>query len=116
MVALHGGTSFWERYFNPDDHHLVEAALHLLCINLTSCLLVIMQEGKREAEGLREKAQAAAAEAVDLSHALHMASAKLKVRPLVLSPRLHLLHQQSSSNHSLQTACFAFGPSNYHAS
>jgi hypothetical protein len=56
---------------------------------------LLVQEGKRDAEALREKAQAAAAEAVDLRHALQTASARLKVSQPILS-ELFLLSMRPS--------------------
>ena len=49
-----------------------------------------MQEGNKEAEALREKAQAAAAEAVNLRHALHTSTARLKVRSHECPPHVSI--------------------------
>lgn len=47
------------------------------------------QEGKKEVEVLQEKAAAAAAEVVELRHALQTASAKNKVLQLCMFRPLH---------------------------
>lgn len=82
----------------------VSSTVHLYLFD-TDKLLV--QEGKRDAEALREKAQAAAAEAMDLRHALQTASARLKVSQPILSEPFLLYRSLSEWNVSKKHAFFS---------
>lgn len=90
---------------------VLKARIHLYLFD-TDKLLV--QEGKRDAEALREKAQAAAAEAMDLRHALQTASARLKVSQPILSESFLLSRSPSEWKVSKMHALLSI-PCNKHA-